>query len=119
MRKIIFAALLPLLLASCASKQAIGPNGYSPAYAEGYSDGCASVKRKDLINDDDRYGSEQQYTLGWSDGFRSCESPEEMAQRQQRVNVLQNGVAQAQNDYFLGFPSSGQPSKKVSSTRLW
>lgn len=109
-----YVLLAALCLASCASKQDIGPNGYSVSYSEGYSDGCASGTRRGIINDDDRFDGEEQYALGWSDGFRTCESAEGLAERQGRVNILNNGVAAAQSEYFESYQMNSKPSKKVS-----
>ncbi len=73
------ALIAALALAACGSvKQTMIERGFPPAYAEGYDDGCASGKeaagglfaetRKDIK----RYGSDEEYSQGWNDGFEKC-----------------------------------------------
>ena len=68
-----------LVVAACGSvKDAMVKRGLPPAYAEGYDDGCASGKDAagglfaETRQDIDRYGSDDQYARGWSDGFEKC-----------------------------------------------
>jgi len=46
-------------------------SGYSAAFKQGYTDGCASV-RGSMRRDDTRYRSDSDYMMGWSDGNSSC-----------------------------------------------
>lgn len=46
-------------------------SGYSPAFKQGYSDGCASA-RGSMRRDDARYRSDNDYMMGWSDGNSVC-----------------------------------------------
>lgn len=46
-------------------------SGYSPAFKQGYSDGCASA-RGTMRRDDARYRSDNEYMMGWSDGNSVC-----------------------------------------------
>lgn len=54
------------------------PQGQTPAYAQGYSDGCASgrasqggmydFEKKDIS----RFATDKQYAEGWTDAFQKC-----------------------------------------------
>jgi hypothetical protein len=75
------ALIATLVLAACGSvKDAMLERGLPPAYAEGYDDGCSSGKEAagglfaETRKDSDRYGTDDQYTQGWSDGFEKCRS---------------------------------------------
>lgn len=114
MRYFFLVALL--FTAACASRDDIGSNGYSVSYAEGYSDGCASSQRDGIINDDKRFDSSGQYAMGWSDGFRTCETPEEANERLGRTSVLMKGVNEAHNNYFQSYSLGQQPTTKVSGS---
>ncbi|MGQ0751481.1 MAG: hypothetical protein ACT4PS_13165 [Betaproteobacteria bacterium] len=46
-------------------------SGYSAAFKQGYTDGCASV-RGTTRRDDARYRSDSDYMMGWSDGNSAC-----------------------------------------------
>jgi len=69
--------------------------GYPLAYADGFDDGCQSGKNAggsifdQFKKDVQRFGQDTQYTQGWSDGFRQCETAEEASQRQIRMNIEQ------------------------------
>ena len=69
-------------LAACTStKDALVQRGFSPTYAEGYEQGCASGKAAagggDLAEaqkDESRYeASDGQYAEGWNAGFAKCQ----------------------------------------------
>ena len=74
-----FGVCMALLLSGCETthEQMIN-QGYPPAYADGFQDGCSSGRqaaglmvggfRKDVP----RYLHERQYESGWDDGFRQC-----------------------------------------------
>ena len=73
------AALAALTLAACTStEEALIDRGFDPAYAAGYDDGCASGKEAagglfaEAAKDQARYGADDQYTLGWDEGFATC-----------------------------------------------
>lgn len=82
-RVLTFAACaLALLLAACASGPlpSSSPNppapnvnlsGYPLAFRQGYADGCASAKGRQL-RDEARMKGEAQYALGWRDGKDIC-----------------------------------------------
>lgn len=46
-------------------------SGYSAAFKQGYTDGCASV-RGATRRDETRYRSDTDYMMGWSDGNSAC-----------------------------------------------
>ena len=49
-------------------------SGYSPAFKQGYSDGCISARGSTVRRDDARYRSDNDYMMGWSDGNSVCRS---------------------------------------------
>ncbi|MEO6929090.1 MAG: hypothetical protein ABI190_07980 [Casimicrobiaceae bacterium] len=82
-------ALLPLLLAGCASQSLLAPepaplprnaeppkpainlDGFPLPYRQGYADGCASAsggERKDVA----RFAGDGNYRTGWTDGRGLC-----------------------------------------------
>jgi hypothetical protein len=81
-RTITLAALVTTMaLAACGSvKETKIKQGFPPAYADGYADGCSSGRaaaggifdetRKDMT----RYGADRQYAQGWDNGFQQCRS---------------------------------------------
>ena len=67
------------LLPSCASTTGeSGAQHRTPAYADGYSDGCVSGQAaQGSVTDRERknanrFASDEQYARGWSDAFRKC-----------------------------------------------
>lgn len=52
-----------------------GPNvnlsGYPPAFKDGFRDGCDSL-RGSYRRDGARFGKDNDYTLGWHDGYSIC-----------------------------------------------
>ena len=43
-------------------------SGYPPAFKDGFSDGCESL-RGNYRRDAGRFGKDNDYTLGWQDGY--------------------------------------------------
>ncbi|MGH6899540.1 MAG: hypothetical protein ACREJ5_23810 [Geminicoccaceae bacterium] len=75
------ALIAALALGACAStEEALIEQGYPPAYAAGYDDGCSSGKEAaggvlaEAAKDASRYGTDDQYTKGWDGGFAKCQS---------------------------------------------
>jgi hypothetical protein len=72
-------------LAACTStRDALVDRGYSPAYAEGYEDGCASGKADvgglfaQAQKDQERYAaSDSDYAQGWDAAFAKCRRDEQ------------------------------------------
>ncbi|MDN5752605.1 MAG: hypothetical protein L0H15_04885 [Nitrosospira sp.] len=47
--------------------------GYSPAFKDGYIDGCETAKQSSYAaKDERRFSSDNQYRMGWNDGFSVC-----------------------------------------------
>jgi hypothetical protein len=46
-------------------------SGYPPAFKDGFSDGCDSL-RGNYRRDASRFGKDNDYTLGWQDGYSIC-----------------------------------------------
>lgn len=77
---VLVAVLLMPLLGGCQStRDYLLAQGYPPAFASGYADGCASgdsaakalgTFRKDVPV----YLADRQYATGWDDGFRQCQA---------------------------------------------
>lgn len=50
----------------------------SPAFKDGYADGCASAQQQGadfrgrLVRDDAQYNSDQVYRTGWGNGYQTC-----------------------------------------------
>jgi len=63
------------VLAGCASQQPparhINLSGYSAAFKQGYADGCDSA-RSARRRDEQRYGKDADYMMGWNDGRSAC-----------------------------------------------
>jgi hypothetical protein len=56
-----------------ASRPAYNLAGYPPAVREGYIDGCESAKRSEFARKDGkRMSADNQYSMGWNDGFAIC-----------------------------------------------
>ena len=61
--------------------------GYPPAFADGFSDGCSSGRQAAgfmtgaFKKDVPRYLKDANYAEGWSDGFRQCEAMRESQER--------------------------------------
>ena len=85
-----FGVCMALLLSGCETthEQMIN-QGYPPAYADGFQDGCSSGRqaaglmvggfRKDVP----RYLHERQYESGWDDGFRQCHAMQNSEEQRQ------------------------------------
>ncbi|KAB0551090.1 hypothetical protein F7R01_07790 [Pseudomonas argentinensis] len=80
---VFLAMLLVPLLSGCQStRDYMLAQGYPPAFASGYADGCASgdsaakalgAFRKNVTV----YLADTQYATGWDDGFRQCQASAE------------------------------------------
>jgi len=46
-------------------------SGYPPAFREGFRDGCDSF-RGTSRRDGNRFAKDNDYTIGWQDGFSIC-----------------------------------------------
>lgn len=91
------AALVALLalvvsLSGCATPGATSDaGGRTPAYADGYKDGCASgrVSQGSMFDyerkNTSRFNSDEQYAQGWTDAFQKC------AYEQSQLRAAGNG----------------------------
>jgi hypothetical protein len=76
------ALVAVLALGACAGSEREGliAKGATPAYADGYVDGCSSGKAAggstfdQAQKDASRFGSDAEYTKGWNDAFGSCKA---------------------------------------------
>jgi hypothetical protein len=67
------AALGATLLVGCAaSTPPVNLGGFSPAFKQGYTDGCESAGALSQRRDEARYKSESDYMQGWNDGYSIC-----------------------------------------------
>ncbi|WDY57337.1 hypothetical protein [Pseudomonas sp. PSKL.D1] len=76
-----FALGVVLLLAGCqTTHEQMLNQGYPPAYADGFQDGCSSGRQAaammagDFRKNVPRYLQDRQYESGWDDGFRQCQA---------------------------------------------
>jgi hypothetical protein len=99
-RKLSIASIViaTIVISGCATQSqhdTMVSQGYPLAYADGFDDGCQSGKNAggsifdQFKKDVKRFGEDTQYTQGWSDGFRQCETAEEASQRQIRMSIEQ------------------------------
>lgn len=79
MLRYMFALWITLLLVGCQSThEQMLDQGYPPAYADGFQDGCSSGRQAaglmvgDFRKDVPRYLHDRRYESGWDDGFRQC-----------------------------------------------
>jgi hypothetical protein len=71
--KSIRAALGAMLLEGCAGGTApVNLVGFSPAFKQGYTDGCESAGAMSQRRDEARYKAESEYMQGWNDGYSVC-----------------------------------------------
>jgi hypothetical protein len=90
--RLLVVAAAASVIAACATTQApapsgtgggaaprSGPNvnlsGYPPAFKDGFRDGCDSL-RGSYRRDPARFGKDNDYTLGWQDGYSICGRPQ-------------------------------------------
>jgi hypothetical protein len=90
MRKAVLCMVAAITLQACAmsfpapgdvsqttlpasTRPAYNLSGYPPSFKEGYIDGCETAKGSAYgKKDPQRFGSDNQYRMGWSDGFDLC-----------------------------------------------
>ena len=79
---------LLIALAGCqTTHEQMLAQGYPPAFADGFRDGCSSgrqaagVMTGEFKKDVPRYLNDANYAEGWSDGFRQCEAMRESQER--------------------------------------
>jgi len=71
---------IALVLSACAGTPprsgaagvpAVNLSGYSASFKQGYAQGCESV-RASRQRDERRYQSDDDYMMGWNDGYSVC-----------------------------------------------
>ena len=100
---LIVSVVLSLLgITGCVTqKELMIKKGYPLAYADGFDDGCHSGKKAggsmfdQFKKDVNRFEKHAQYTQGWSDGFRQCESEQEALARNIRMGIEQQSLMEA------------------------
>ena len=73
--RLLRAALGATLLVGCAGAPDTAPvnlGGFSPAFKQGYTDGCESAGAYSQRRDEARYRTGSEYMLGWNDGYAIC-----------------------------------------------
>ena len=73
--KLFCAACGATLLVGCAGAPGTAPvnlGGFSPAFKQGYTDGCESAGTRSQRRDEARYRTEWEYMQGWNDGYSIC-----------------------------------------------
>ncbi len=78
---LLFVLVTLVALAACSSKRGqLIQEGATPAYADGYVDGCDSGKQAggailtETKKDADRYASRSEYAKGWDEAFKRCQA---------------------------------------------
>lgn len=79
-----------VLLGGCQSThEQLLAQGYPPAFADGFDDGCSSGRQAagvisgEFRKNVPRYLKDVNYAEGWSDGFRQCQAMVDNQDRQQ------------------------------------
>jgi hypothetical protein len=97
----LFLVFVSISLSGCTSqKELMVQQGYPLAYADGFDDGCHSGNKAggslfdQFKKDVNRFDDDSQYAQGWSDGFRQCETEQEALQRQIRMGIEQQNLAE-------------------------
>jgi hypothetical protein len=115
-----------IAMSGCVSqKDSMIEQGYPLPYADGFDDGCHSGNKAggslfdQFKKDVTRFNSDTQYSQGWSDGFRQCETEQEAIQRQARIGIEQgklneqkNHNHKTENNYLKGIDTSGLENLK-------
>ena len=98
---LMFLVIISFSFSGCVSqKELMIQQGYPLAYADGFDDGCHSGNKAggslfdQFKKDVNRFENDSQYAQGWSDGFRQCETEQEALQRQVRMGMEQQRLAE-------------------------
>lgn len=103
-QKTVFSLLacigVAVLLSSCATEgQRLMSEGASPAYGQGFDDGCSSGKKSagDMFSQFHKnmqlFQYDQDYRQGWNDGHEECRDEWLSMNRQQRLGIEQQRAA--------------------------
>lgn len=75
--RLVTLHVLITLLAGCGTASStpggsVNLGGFSPAFKQGYADGCESAGSRKERRNEARYQAEADYMQGWNDGFSVC-----------------------------------------------
>ncbi|QEY61282.1 hypothetical protein FXN65_04165 [Metapseudomonas lalkuanensis] len=86
----LLAFLITGLLAGCeTTHDHLIAQGYPPAFADGFADGCSSGRQAagvisgEFRKNVPRYLKDANYAEGWSDGFRQCQAQVQSEERRE------------------------------------
>ncbi|UCO99043.1 hypothetical protein LF844_04280 [Metapseudomonas lalkuanensis] len=86
----LLAFLITGLLAGCeTTHDHLIAQGYPPAFADGFTDGCSSGRQAagvisgEFRKNVPRYLKDANYAEGWSDGFRQCQAQVQSEERRE------------------------------------
>lgn len=85
----VWVGLVVLLVGCESTHEHLLTQGYPPAFADGFDDGCSSGRQAagvisgEFRKNVPRYLKDPQYAEGWSDGFRQCQAMRESEDREQ------------------------------------
>lgn len=125
-RLIMLAAVGGLLLtAGCATQeQTMLKEGYPPAYAKGFSDGCHSGKQaagnmfEHFVKDVNRFQSDSQYAQGWHDGYQQCRSEQEALDRQTQMGIEQQRLLEEKKHHHHQDDMAAEALKGIDTRGL-
>ncbi|RTZ93443.1 MAG: hypothetical protein DSY91_02135 [Deltaproteobacteria bacterium] len=84
-----------ILLGCVSQKENLIRQGASPAYAQGFEDGCHSGKKAggswldQFKKNTHLFNTNPDYKQGWIDGYNECEKQQEAFERQNRNTIEQ------------------------------
>lgn len=84
----VWVGLVVLLVGCESTHEHMLAQGYPPAFADGFDDGCSSGRQAagvisgEFRKNVPRYLKDPQYAEGWSDGFRQCQAMRENEDRE-------------------------------------
>ncbi|MBW1660097.1 MAG: hypothetical protein JRJ48_06335 [Deltaproteobacteria bacterium] len=118
------ALFVLFIFTGCASqKEQLIKQGASPAYAQGFEDGCHSGKKAggswfdSFKKNTHLFNTNPDYKQGWIDGYNECEKQQEALERQNRNAIEQQKLMEQKrhdkwmekkdNDYLKGIDTRG------------
>ena len=121
---LILFLIVAFFLVGCVSqKERLIQQGASPAYAQGFEDGCHSGKKAggswldQFKKNTQLFNTNPDYKQGWLDGYNECEKEQEALERQNRNSIEQQRLMEEKkhdkwiekhdNDYLKGIDTRG------------
>ncbi len=93
---ILMIVTLLIVVSGCVSqRENMISQGYPPAYADGYDDGCHSGSNAggsiidQFTKNVKRYKEDSQYRQGWDDGYKQCKAKQDAFQKQYQTSIEQ------------------------------